>query len=56
LWFHNKIVRAEFFIETDEVKKEVEDYRQSLFGNIVVDDSADAEKAKRVATVVAHAK
>jgi len=56
LWFRNKIVRAEFFIETDEVKKEVEDYRQSLFGNIVVDDSADAEKAKRVATVVARAK
>ena len=56
LWFRNKIVRAEFILETDEVKKEVEDYRQSLCGDIAVDSSADAEKAKGVATAAARVK
>jgi hypothetical protein len=56
LWFRNKICQVEFNLETNEVKKEVEDYRQSLLGNIPNENSADAEKAKRVAIAQARAK
>jgi hypothetical protein len=48
LWFRNKIVRAEFVIETDEVKKEVEAYRQSLPVTTAGEGSADAENAEGV--------
>ena len=44
LWFCNKIVQGEFNLETEEVKKEVEDYRQSLLGNIPNENSTDTEK------------
>jgi hypothetical protein len=57
LWFRNKLVQAEFKIETDEVRKEVEEYRQVRFlGNIPSENSGDAEKAKRVAIAAACAK
>ena len=56
LWFRNKIVQGEFNLETEEVKKEVEDYRQSLLGNILNENSADAEKKKQVAIAKVRAK
>jgi hypothetical protein len=43
-------------LETEVVKKEVEDYRQSLLGNILNENSADTEKKKQVAIAKAHAK
>jgi hypothetical protein len=59
LWFRNKMVRAEFVTETDEVKEEVEKYRQSLLEDSSdenIDDEMDAEEAKRVAKASAQAK
>ena len=59
LWFRNKIIKSEFDAETDEVKGEVEKYRQSLLGGSggePLDAGVDAEEAKRIAAASARAK
>ena len=58
LWFRNKVIRAEYLIETDEVKEEVEKYRKSLLNNSEPEneDDMDAGEVKRVATATVQAK
>jgi hypothetical protein len=59
LWFRNKIIQSEFQAESDEVKQEVEKYRQSRLGsseNEGLDGSLDPDEAKRVAVATARAK
>jgi hypothetical protein len=59
LWFRNKISQSEFQAESDEVKAEVEKYRQSLLEDTEgegLDGSLDADEAKRVAVATARAK
>lgn len=59
LWFRNKISQSEFQAESDEVKAEVEKYRQSLLEDTEgkgLDESLDPDEAKRVAVATARAK
>jgi len=59
LWFRNKIMQSEFQAESDEVKQEVEKYRQSRVGNSGgggLDGSLDPDEARRVAAATARAK
>jgi hypothetical protein len=52
LWYRNKMAKIEFITETDEIKAEVEEYRQSQIVNSdgeIEDESLDPEEAKRVA-------
>jgi hypothetical protein len=59
LWFRNKIIKSEFDAETDEVKGQVEKYRQSLLdgsGGEPLDAGVDAEEAKHIAMALARAK
>ena len=57
LWFRNKLVRIAFQTETQEVKDEIENYRKSLSGDLVVDDDddddEDLKEKKRVAKAIA---
>lgn len=59
LWFRNKWVRAEFATETDEVKEEVDKWRQGqLEGGTHngLDEDVDIENAKRASLATARAK
>ena len=59
LWFRNKTTRSEFNMETEEVKNEVEKYRQSLLEDIDlegIDPEMDPEEAKRIVEATARKK
>jgi tRNA(Ser,Leu) C12 N-acetylase TAN1 len=58
LWFRNKIAQLEFQTESDEIKDEVEKYRQSLLEDSEVEDAQNLgpDEAKRVAVATARAK
>ena len=59
LWYCNKMSKVGFLTETDEIKAEVEKYKQSQIvdsDDEIEDDKLDPKEAKRVAKAKTHAK
>jgi hypothetical protein len=58
LWFRNIIARRQLSSETEDMKEEVEKYRQPLADDSpkdILDEGIDSEEAKRVATTKTRA-